>query len=191
MCLLLDRSAGSWDRGIVGWRCLVGPRIYLRSTCLRRPLHLSMPPPVLCLTPTSLNLRTRLLPLPVAALRLRLSIPGVRRIWPCFHRPASTGVWWLPGLLCGVGPRVGTLKPTSPLRRRRHCLATLRVLGPKKYADRLAAASGPARANPGRFGRVSFEGSQLKDYSKWRHALGLRFVCNPGSAAKVHSNEPL
>jgi hypothetical protein len=191
VCPLLDRSAGSWDRGIVGRRCLVGPRIYLRSTCLRRPLYLSMPPPVLCLTPTSLNLKTRLLPLPVAALRLRLSIPGVRRIWPYFHRPASTGVWWLPGLLCGVGPRVGTPKPTSPLRRRRHYLATLRVLGPKKYADRLAAAPGPARANLGRFGRVSFKGSQSKDHSRGPRTLGLRFGCDPGSAAKVHSNEPL
>jgi hypothetical protein len=142
----------------VGRRCLVGPRIYLRSTCLRRPLYLSMPLPILCLTPTSLNLKTRLLPLPIAALRLRLSIPSVRCIWPCFHRPASTGVWWLPGLLCGVGPRVRTLKPTSPLRRRRHYLATLRVLDPKKYADRLIVAPGPARANLGRFGRVSFKG---------------------------------
>jgi hypothetical protein len=150
-----------------------------------------MPLPILCLTPTSLNLKTRLLPLPVAALRLRLSIPGMRRIWPCFYRPASTGVWWLLGLLCRVGPRVGTLKPTSPLRRRQHHLATLRVLGPKKYADRLAAAPGPARANLGRFGRVSFKGSQSKDHSRGPRTLGLRFGCDPGSAAKVHSNEPL
>ena len=77
----------------------------------------------------------------------------------------STSVRWLPGLLCGVGPRVGTPKPTSPLRRRRHYLATLRVSGPKKYADRLATASGPARAILGRSGRVSFKGSQSKDHS--------------------------
>jgi hypothetical protein len=175
----------------VGWRCLVGPRIYLRSTCLRRPLYLSMPPSVLCLTLTSLNLKTCLLPLPIAVLCLRLSIPGMRRIWPCFHRPASTSVWWLLGLLCRVGPCVGTLKPTSPLRRRRHYLATLRVLGPKRYADRLAAALGPAHANLGRFGCVSFKGSQSKDHSRGPHTLGLRFGCDPGSAAKVHSNEPL
>jgi hypothetical protein len=39
-----------------------------------------MPLPVLCLTPTSLNLKTYLLPLPIAVLRLRLSIPSMRRI---------------------------------------------------------------------------------------------------------------
>jgi hypothetical protein len=118
-----------------------------------------MPLPVLYLTPTSLNLKTRLLPLPIAALRLRLSIPGMCRIWPCSHRPASTSVWWLLGLLCEVRPRVRTPKLTSPLRQRRHYLAILRVLDPKKYADRLAAAPGPACANLGRFGRVSFKGS--------------------------------
>jgi hypothetical protein len=155
------RSTG---RVSASWVCAaLRPRLYL---CLRlyrvRPQPLRTQKPSHCLY-----------------LRLRLSVSGVHRTRRRRRLP------------CGVGPRVGTPKPTSPLRRRRHYLATLRVSGAQKYADRPAAALGPDRTDSGRFGRVSFKGSQSKDHSGWRRALGLRFGCNPGSAAKVHSNEPL
>jgi hypothetical protein len=39
--------------------------------------------------------------------------------------------------------------------------------------------------------QVFWIGSQSKDHSRGLRTLGLRFGCDPGSAAKVHSNEPL
>ena len=165
---LPDRSAGLWVYRTVGRYCLVGLRMSLRSgycstsrVSASRVCAALRPHPHLCLRlhcVRSHPLRTQK-PSHCLYLRPRLSVPGVHHI----RRR---------GLPCGVGPRVGTSKPTSPLRRRRHYLATLRVLGTEKYADRLATSSGPARANPGRFGRVSLKGSQSKDHSGWPPALG-------------------
>jgi hypothetical protein len=152
---------GSWD-GIVSsdFECLYGLGTALLVMCLHRPPPLlPIPTPILCLIPTSLNPKTLPLPLPATALYLRLSVSGVHCIQ---HR----------GPLCGVRPRVGTPKPTSPLQRRRHYLATLRILGPERYADRLVVASGPARMNLGRFGCVSFKGSWSKDHSRGPPTLG-------------------
>jgi hypothetical protein len=104
--------------------------------------------------------------LPITCLRCSLSLPtpALIRSWHALRTA--------PGLLCGVGPRVGTLKPTLPLRRRRHSLATLRVLDTKRYADRPAVAPSPACANLRRFSRVFFKGSRLKDHGRGPPALG-------------------
>ena len=149
---------GPWD-GVAssGFRCLYGLGATPPVMYLRRPPSLPTPVPVLRLIPTSPNPNTLLLPLPATALRLRLPVSGVH----CTL-----------GLLCGVGPRVGTSNPTSPLRRRRHYLATLRVLDVKKYADRLSAAPGPTCASLEPSGRVSSKGSQSKDHGRGPPALG-------------------
>lgn len=153
---------GPWDGAASsGFGCLYGLGAALLVMCLCRPLSppvpMPVPMPVPHLIPTSPNPKTPLLPLPVTALHLRLSV---------------SGVYCMPGLLRGVGPRVGTSKPTSPLRRRRHCLATPRVSDVEKYADRLLAASGPVCAGLGPFGRVSFKGSRSKDHGRGPPALG-------------------
>ena len=124
------------------------------------------------LVPTSLNPTILSLPLPATTPRLRSSISGGPRVWPCF-RPTFGGR--LPasrGGLCGVGPRVGTSKPTSPLGRRRRYLAPARVLDAKKYAHHLVAASRPAWPDPGRSGRVSSKQSWSNNHGRAPPALG-------------------
>jgi hypothetical protein len=159
-------SVGSWDNAISsGFERLCGLGADLPITRLRRPLSPPTPTPPPRPAPTSPDLETPLPPRPATAPRLRLSVSGMHCVRRCFDRPTSTGARWPAGLPCGVGPRVGTSKPTSPLRRRRRYLATARVLGAKKCADRLATAPGPACADPGRSGRVSSKGSQAKDHS--------------------------
>ena len=118
-----DRSTGLWVYGIVGRYCLVGLPMSLRSgycstgrVSASRVCAALRPHPHPCLRlhcVRSQPLRTQK-PSHCLYLRPRLSVPGVHHI----RRR---------GLPCGVGPRVGTSKPTSPLRRRRHYLATLRV----------------------------------------------------------------
>ena len=81
----------------------------------------------------------------------------------------------------GRTPRVlGTLNPTSPLRRRRRYLATAWVRGAGKYADRLGAAPRLIRASLGRSGRVSFKQPQSNNHSGRQQGLGLWIGCNPG-----------
>jgi hypothetical protein len=153
---------GSWG-GIVspGSGCLYGLGTALPIVCPRCPLSLSlpMPAPIPRPIPTSPNPKTLLPPLPATA-----AIPALVRFQCTLHTA--------PGLLCGVGPRVGTSKPTSPLRRRRHRLATPRVLDIKKYADRLPAAPGPFCASLGPSGRVSSKGSRSEDHGRGPPALG-------------------
>jgi hypothetical protein len=107
------------------------------------------------------------LPLPATAPRLRLSVSGGPCIWLRF-RPTFDGRLGL----CGVGARVGTSKPTSPLGRRRRYLAPVWVFDAKKYAHHLAAAPRPARPDPGRFGRVSFKQSWSNNHGRAPLALG-------------------
>jgi hypothetical protein len=81
-------------------------------------------------------------------------------------RPTFGGSWgWLTARTCGVGPRVGTPKPTSLPRRRQRYLARGRVWGAKKYADRVGAAWHCTRTDLGRFRGVSYKGPQSKDHS--------------------------
>lgn len=112
------------------------------------------------------------LPLPATAPRLRSSISGGPRVWPCF-RPTFGGR--LPasrGGLCGVGPRVGTSEPTSPLGRRRRYLASVWVFDAERYAHRLGAAPRPTCPNLGRIGRVSFKQSWSNNHGRAPPALG-------------------
>jgi hypothetical protein len=153
------RFVGPWD-GIAssGFGCLYGlgatpPVIYLR-----RPPSLPMPVPVLRPILTSSKPKNS----PTAS-TCDCAIPALVRFRCLSH--AGAPVW-------GVGPRAGTSKPTSPLRQRRHYLATLRVLDVKKYADRLSAAPGPICASLGPFGRVSFKGSRSKDHGRGPPTLG-------------------
>ena len=100
--------------------------------------------------------------------------PAPVRLWHA-RRPG------LPGLVWGRTPRVlGTLNPTSPLRRRRRYLATAWVRGAGKYADRLGAAPRLIRASLGRSGRVSFKQPQSNNHSGRQQGLGLWIGCNPG-----------
>ena len=136
-CGCVHYSTDLPDRVVTGWyavsvaECFYGLGGALLIVCLCYLLPASTPAPIPRLVPTSLNPTRFSFCL---YLRLRYTcacpFPAGLACSPAFDRrsvaiPAS----W--GGLCGVGPRVGTSKPTSPLRRRRRYLATYGFSTPK------------------------------------------------------------
>ena len=124
------------------------------------------------LVPTSLNPTVLSLPLPATTLHLRSSISGGPRVWLCFRPTFGSRLPASRGGLYGVGPRVRTSKPTSPLGRRRRYLASVWVFDAEKYAYRSGAASHPTRPNLGRISRVSFKQSWSNNHGRALPALG-------------------
>jgi hypothetical protein len=146
--------------------CFYGLGTGVLIICLCYLLPGSAPAATPRLIPTSLNL-----------IRFPRATPALVRFRRTSHvAPLSTDVRRLTahtwGGLCGVGPRVGTSKPTSPLGRRRRYLGSVWVFDAEKYAHRLGAAPHPTCPNPGRIGRVSFKQSWLNNHGWALPALG-------------------
>jgi hypothetical protein len=144
--------------------CFYGLGTGALIVCLYYLLPASMSTTIPRLVPTSLNPTILSLPLPATTLYLRSSISSGPHVWPCFRLTFGGRLPASQGGLYRVGPRVRTLKPTSPLGRRRRYLASVWVFDAEKYAHRLGAASHPTCPNLGHISRVPFKQSWLNNH---------------------------
>jgi hypothetical protein len=169
------------DRMVTGWYRRAGCRMFLWSGYGCSDYMSMLPTTCLCAygyTSSHPNLSEPCtIPPPPSASTCDRATPALVRFRRTLHvAPLSTDVRWptdrTRGGLCGVGARVGTSKPTSPLGRRRRYLAPRWVFDTEKYAHRLAAASRPARPDLGRSGRVSFQTIMVKQ--SWSGPASVR-----------------
>jgi hypothetical protein len=167
------------DRVVTGWYRRVGCRMFLWSGYGCSDYMPVLPTTCLCAygyTSSQPNLSEpyTIPPLapPATVLRPRLSVSGGPCMWLRFRPNVRWPAAYTWGGLCGVGARVGTSKPTSPLGRRRRYLASAWVLDAEKYAHRPGAASHPTCPSLGRIGRVSSKQSWSNNHGWAPPALG-------------------